>query len=374
MIEVVLVDNKKLLKEFVAFPDKLYKGNKYRVPQLHTFENSTLAKDKNPAFEHCDAKYWLAYKEGKIVGRIAGIINHKANEIWNENRVRFGWIDFIDDLEVSSILLKTVEDWGLSMGVKEIHGPMGFSDMDLEGMLVEGYEELGTQAVIYNYPYYPEHLEKHKFSKDVDWVQFEIKIPDAMHEKLARVSSIVKRKYGLKAFSPKKSKDLLPYTKDMFEVLNEGYKNLYGFVPLTEKQIQHYTDQYFSMINPKYVCFIIDEETDKVVGFAVAVLSLSKAMIKAKGKLYPFGFVNIIKDLYKNDTADLLLQAVLPQYQNKGVAGIFFESFLQAFIDNGIKTVVSSHALENNTASFATYKNYEHRQHIRRRCYKKFLP
>jgi hypothetical protein len=373
MITIVPVNSRNELKSFIAFPYKLYKGNKYKVPQLHTYEKSALSSDINPAFDFCEAQYWLAYKNNQIVGRIAGIINKRANERWNEKAVRFGWIDFIDDTAVSETLLITVEEWGKSKGMSKVQGPLGFSDMDLEGMLVEGFEEMGTQAVIYNYPYYPIHIEKQGYSKDVDWIQFEIKVPDKIPDKVKRISELVQQKYRLKILNFKKAKDLLPYAEKMFYTLNEGFKDLYGFVPLTDKQIKHYIKLYFSMVNPKYVSFVVDKNND-IVGFGLGFLSLSKALIKAKGKLFPFGFVHILKAMRKNDTADLLLQAVKDEYKSKGVPALFYAHMLQAFIDTGVKTVISSHVLEQNRNSWLMFtKGYEARQHMRRRSYVKHL-
>ena len=362
------VVSKSDLKKFIVFPDKLYKGNKYRVPQLHMYEKAALMPEKNPAFEFCEAKYWLAYKNKKIVGRIAAIINHKSNEIWNEKHMRFGWIDFIDDIEVSSLLIKTVENWAKQKGMTAVHGPLGFSDMDLEGMLIEGFNEIATQATIYNYPYYPVHLEKLGYSKDTDWVQFEIKIPDKVPEKLKRISSLVLKKYNLKILETKKPKDLLPYAKSMFYTLNEAFKSLYGFVPLTDKQIKRYTKDYFSAIDVKYVCFVLDEN-DEVAGFGLSILSLSEALQKANGKLFPTGFIHVLKALRKNNKVDMLLQAVKPEYQNKGVVAIFYTNMMQAYIDNDIEIAISSHALEDNKSAFLMFKDYEIRQHLKRRCY-----
>lgn len=370
MIQIKEVQTKKQLSHFVKFPDTLYKGNKFRVPPFHSHEKSLLSPYKNPAFEFCEAKYWLAYQNEKIVGRIAGIMNKKANTIWKEKTIRFGWIDFVDNTEVSSALIKTVEDWGKSHGMTKVQGPMGFTDMDLEGMLVEGFDETGTQAVLYNYPYYPVHLEKHGYRKDVDWVQFKILVPDKVPDKIKRVSEIVQKKYNLRALKAKKPLDLIPYAKKMFDTLNISFKDLYGFVPLTEKQIDFYIKQYFSMINPKYACFVIDG-SDNVAGFGISFASLSEAMIKSKGKLFPTGFIHVLRAMRKNDKVDLLLQGVRPEYQNKGVPAIFFSEMMQAYIDNGVKTAISSHALEHNQSSFLMYKDYEHRQHLRRRSYAK---
>jgi len=362
------VKSKSDLRKFIAFPDKLYKNNNYRVPQLHMYERAALIPEKNPAFEFCEAKYWLAYKDNKIAGRIAAIINHKSNEIWNEKHMRFGWIDFIDDLEVSEALIKTVEKWAKQKGMTAVHGPLGFSDMDLEGMLIEGFDEIATQATIYNYPYYPVHLEKLGYSKDTDWIQFEIKVPEKVPEKLKRMSSLVLEKYNLKILEAKKPKEVLPYAKSMFYTLNEAFKSLYGFVPLTDKQIEKYTKDYFSAVDLKYICFVMDKN-DEVAGFGISFPSLSEAMQKANGKLFPFGFIHILKALRKNNKVDMLLQAVKPEYQNKGVAAVFYTKMMQSYIDNGIETAISSHALEDNKSAFLMFKNYETRQHLKRRCY-----
>ena len=367
-IEIKEVESKSDLNKFIAFPNKLYSGNKYRVPQLHSFEKSTLTPEKNPAFEFCEARYWLAYKGNKIVGRIAGIINHKSNEIWNEKHMRFGWIDFIDDLEVSKILIETVEEWAKQKGLTAMHGPLGFTDMDLEGMLVEGFDEIGTQAVIYNYPYYPVHLEKLGYVKDVDWVQLEVKIPKQVPDKIKRISKLVQEKYELNLLTIKSAKEIRPYTKSMFITLNDSFKDLYGFVPLTDKQIEYYTEQYFSMVNPKYIGFVVDKN-EKVVAFGIGFLSLSKALMKANGKLFPFGFIHLLKAMRKNNTLDLLLHSVRPEYQGKGVPAIFYENMTQACIDTGVHTAITSHIVEDNKPSLQMFNPYETRQHLRRRAY-----
>ncbi len=367
-IEIKEVESKSDLNKFIAFPNKLYSGNKYRVPQLHSFEKSTLTPEKNPAFEFCEARYWLAYKENNIVGRIAGIINYKSNEIWNEKHMRFGWIDFIDDLEVSKILIETVEEWAKQKGLTAMHGPLGFTDMDLEGMLVEGFDEIGTQAVIYNYPYYPVHLEKLGYAKDIDWVQLEVKIPKQVPDKIKRMSKLVQEKYGLNLLTVKSAKEIRPYTKSMFITLNDSFKDLYGFVPLTDKQIEYYTEQYFSMVNPKYIGFVVDKN-EKVVAFGIGFLSLSKALMKANGKLFPFGFIHLLKAMRKNNTLDLLLHSVRPEYQGKGVPAIFYENMTQACIDTGVHTAITSHIVEDNKPSLQMFNPYETRQHLRRRAY-----
>ena len=372
MIEIQEVQTKKQLSDFIKFPDVLYSGDMFRVPQLHVYEKTILQAEKNPAFKFCKAKYWLAYSDKKIVGRIAGIINEKANEVLNEKITRFGWIDFVDNANVSAALITTVEQWGKLNGMQKIQGPMGFTDMDLEGMLVDGCDEVGTQAVIYTYPYYPKHLENLGYEKDADWIQFEIKVPDKVPEKIKRISEIVQKKYNLRPLKVKNAKHLITYAAKMFQTLNESFVDLYGFVPLTDKQIDFYISQYFSMINPKFVSFILDKDDD-VVGFGISFASLSSAMIKAKGKLFPTGFIHLLKSMYKNDKVDMLLQGVKPKYKNKGIPAIFFSEMMQAYIDSGIKTAISSHALENNQSAFLMFDDFEYRQHLRRRSYAKQL-
>lgn len=363
------VQSAKELNRFLAFPNALYKDNPFRVPQLFGFERSTLSPSKNPAHAFCKTKYFLAYKGKQVVGRIAGIIHQRANEKWNENRVRFGWIDFVDDIAVSAALIQAVEDWGKSEGMTAIHGPLGFSDMDLEGMLIDGFNELGTQAVIYNHPYYPEHMELLGFTKDVDWVQMEIKVPEKVPEKLKRFADLIAEKYEFRTLKVKKAKEIIPYAKKMFQTLNAAFVDLYGFVQLTDEQIDYYIKQYFSIVKPEYICFVLDKKDD-VVGFGISMPSMSKALIKARGKLFPFGFIPVLQSIYgKNDLIDMYLTGIRPDYKGKGVHAIFFNEMTQAYIDNGIKLAISSPQLENNSNALKLWKHYDYREHIRRRCF-----
>lgn len=367
------VKTKAELKDFIKFPDRLYKKNPYRVPPLHMFEEVILNREKNPAFDTCDAIYFLAYRGKEIVGRIAGIINWKYNELWNKNYARFSWIDFIDDYEVSALLLSKVEEWAKSNNLTGIHGPLGFTDLDMEGMLIDGFEEMGTQAVIYNYPYYKDHMEKYGYYKDTDWVQYEIKVPDEVPARLKKFSRIIKAKYEVRSLTFKNAKEVLPWAKKMFITLNESFKDLYGFVPLSDKQIEFYTKHYFSAINPKYLSFIVDKN-DEVIGFGITMMSLTKALIKAKGKLLPFGFLHILKALkLKNDTTDMFLQAVRPDYQNKGVTAIIYSETMQAYIDNGVKLAITGVQLEDNLSAQLLFDSYENRMHLKRRCFIKFI-
>ena len=273
-IEIKEVKTKKELRKFAKFNIELYKDNPYHVPSLVDEEVMTLSKDKNPAFEKCEAIYYLAYKDNKIVGRIAGIIVHESNKIWNQKHARFGFVDFIDDIEVVDALFKAVTAWAKEKGMTALHGPLGFTDMDHEGMLVEGFEMLGTMATIYNFPYYPQHLERIGFVKDQDWIEYKVDIPDCVPEKHLRIGEIVKQKYGLKILKFKKRKEIWPYANKIFETLNEAYAKLYAFSPLTSKQIEYYIKMYIPMLRLNLITIIIRESDDAVVGFAITLPSL----------------------------------------------------------------------------------------------------
>lgn len=360
------------MKKFISFPYKLYAGSKYWVPPLRFDEMNTLRKDKNPAFDFCEAKYWLAHKDGKIAGRIAGIINTRYIEKWKNKYARFGWIDFIDDESVSKLLLDKVENWARENGMEAIQGPLGFTDLDYEGMLIEGFEELGTLATIYNYSYYPKHLEKYGYTKDIDWVEFEIKAPKEVPEKINRIANIALERSNLRVLKVKKSKDLLPYAKDMFNVLNVAYRDIFGFVPLTDKQVDLYVKQYFGFIRPEYISIVLDKN-DRVAAFAITMPSLSKALQKSNGRLFPFGFIYILKAMKKNNLIDLYLIGVLPEYQGKGVNSILIKELAKIFISKKIAKTETNVELENNYKVQAQWKLFEKRQHKRRRCYIKYL-
>ena len=366
------VKSKKTLKEFVAFPYKLYKGNKYWIPQLIKDEMKLFQKDKNPAFEFCDAKLWLAYQNEKIVGRVVGFINYRFIEKWQDKYCRFGWIDFIDDENVSKALINTVENWAKENGMEAVHGPLGFTDLDPEGMLIEGFEELGTIATIYNYPYYPEHLKKLGYNKDTDWVEYEIKVPDKVPEKIERIANIVLKKNKLRILRASKIKELKPYMSDLFHMLNTAYKELYGFVPLSEKQIQSYIKQYIGFANPELISIILDKN-NKVAAFGLTFPSLSKSFQKANGKLFPFGFIHILKALKKNNLIDLYLVAVRPNLQGKGVNALLFSELIKIYIDHKFEKAESNPELETNTKVQAQWKYFDRRQHKRRRCFIKNL-
>jgi GNAT superfamily N-acetyltransferase len=371
-VEIRPVTGIRDLKQFVSFPYSLYAGNPFWVPPLRSTELQTFRWDKNPAFEFCEAKYWLAFKDRKIVGRVAGILNKAYNELWGKKTLRFGYLEFIDDDEVSAALLRTVEVWAREKGAEFVHGPLGFTDLDPEGMLVEGFEELATMTTIYNFSYYPVHLEKNGYQKDVDWVEFQVKVPADIHEKLKRLADVVARKNNLKVLQVKRRQELLPYAKEIFHLLNESYKGLYGVVPLTEKQIDMYIHQYFGLIRHDYISVILDRE-NRVAAFGITIPSLSKALRKSWGRLFPFGFIHMLRALRKNDTVEMLLIAVRPDLQGKGVNGLLMHEFNKTYVRHNILKAETNPELETNTRVQAQWKFFDTRQHKRRRCYIKYL-
>lgn len=362
------VKTKKELKSFIKFQNKLYRGNANYVPPILDFEWSTLHWEKNPAFDFCEARYWLALQDGEIVGRIAGIV-HGA-EIQAKPLIRFGWFDFIDDQEVSKILLDEVINWAKSKNLTGIHGPLGFTDLDFEGSLIEGFEHLSTQATIYNYPYYRQHFEAFGFKKAVDWLEIRMDIPDVMPPRLERAANLVANRFKLEIKQFKNAKEILPYANAVFELLNEAYSDLYGYYPLTEKQIKYYVDQYFGFIRKEYVSLVVNEQ-DEVIAFAITLPSLSKAFRKAKGSLYPFGFIHVLKAFYGNEDLDLFLIGVKPGYQRMGAAPLIFHTLLTTAMKNKVKTCASGPMLENNKNVLNLWNDFEDylTGQVRRRCY-----
>lgn len=377
-ISIKKVTNKKELKTFIRFNYELYKNNPYSVPDLYSDMVNTFSPEKNAALDFCDADYFLAYRDGKVVGRVAAIINRNANATWNKKEVRFGWIDFIDDEEVSKKLIETVENWGRERGMDCIVGPLGFSDMDAEGMLIEGFDELSTMATIYNYPYYPEHMAKLGFEKDADWVELSLKVPDAVPEKMARIARIVEQKYNLRVRHVKNAKEAREsgVGQRLFELINETYAHLYGFSKMTDKQIKHYLDMYLPILDFRMVSFV-EDENGELVAVGVSIPSLSRALQKAKGKLFPFGWFHLLKALfltkYRSKTLDLLLVGVKSEYQDKGVNSMLFADLIPRYQELGFEYGESNPELELNTKVQAQWKYFETRQHKRRRCFKKGL-
>ena len=371
-ITIKKVTTSKELKTFIRFNYEMYKENPYSVPDLYDDMLNTFSRDKNAAFEFCEADYFLAYKDNKLVGRVAAIMNNRANETSNKKEVRFGWIDFIDDAEVSDALLKTVEAWGKDRGATEIVGPLGFTDFDAEGMLVEGFDQLSTMSTIYNYPYYPEHMAKHGYEKDADWVEFKIYIPDAIPDKHKRISEIIMRKYGLKIVKCT-SKDIKKYGQAIFDLMNEAYSQLYGYSALSPRQIKQYIKMFLPILDLRMVTLVVDSE-DQVIAAGISMPSLSEALQKAKGRLLPFGWYHLLKVIFLKKypkVLDLLLVAVKPEYQNKGVNALLFYDLIPVYQKIGFEYAESNPELELNDKVQAQWEYFKTEQHKRRRCFKK---
>ncbi|MDR1408220.1 MAG: GNAT family N-acetyltransferase [Tannerella sp.] len=368
------ITKKRDLKRFVKFNLTLYKHNPYHVPGLIDEEIMTLSEDKNPAFENGEAIYFMAYKDGKIAGRIAGLINRKSNETWNQEYARFGFVDFIDDDEVVDKLFGAVEEWAKSKGLKALHGPLGFTDMDHEGMLVHGFDQMSTMATIYNHPYYPQQLERIGYVKDKDWFEFKIYVPREVPEKHLRIGEIVKQKYGLKIVKFKKRKEIWPYAYRIFDTMNKAYAPLYGFTELTEKQINYYVGMYIPMLRLDFVTIVIRKEDDAVVGFGITMPNLSHALRKAKGRFFPFGFIHLLKALYlKPKVVDLYLIGVLPEYRNKGLNTLMFNDLIPIYSKQGIEYAESNPELETNIAVQSQWDYFRREHHKTRRAYIKHL-
>ena len=361
------------LKKFAKFPIDLYKGNEYYVPSLVLDEVGTLDAKNNPAFDFCESVYYMAYKDGKPVGRIAGIINRKVNEKTGEKAARFGFVDFIDDREVSEALFDAVENWAKSKGMDQIHGPLGFTDMDPEGLLIEGFDQLGTMSAIYNHPYYRQHIEDRGYEKAVDWVEYKIKVPEGVPEKHQRISDIVQRKYNLRIVKFKNASEVYKgnYGQKIFDLINHAYADLYGYSNLSQRQIDYYVKMYIPLLRLENVTVIVDEH-DELIAVGIALPSLSKALQKSRGRLFPIGFIHLLKALKgKNDGVDLLLVAVRPDYQSKGGNALLFSDLIPVFIRNGYKYAESNPELEMNEKVQSQWQYFERVQHKRRRAYTK---
>ena len=374
-ITIKKVSTKRELTKFIRFNYELYKGNPYSVPDLCSDMHNTFSKEKNAAFEFCEADYFLAYKDNRIVGRIAAIVNNRANEKWECKNVRFGWIDFIDDLEVSAALIKTVEEWGRERGMNKMVGPLGFTDFDAEGMLIDGYDQLSTMATIYNYPYYSEHMEKLGLTKEVDWVEYKVFVPDAVPEKHKRISEIIMKKYNLRIKKYTSGKKLeKEYGQQIFQIINEAYSPLYGYSPLTPRQIEQYVKMYLPIVDLDMVTLIVNEK-DELISAAICMPSLSKALQKAHGRLFPFGWYHLLKALYmkrrRANIVDLLLIAVKPEFQNKGVNALLFYDLIPVFQKASFSFGESHPELEYNNKVQAQWEYFEYEQHKRRRVFTK---
>jgi GNAT superfamily N-acetyltransferase len=372
-VEIREVVTKSDLKTFIWFGINMYKDSPYAAPPLYMDDKLNLEKGSNPALDFCDTSYFIAYKEGVPVGRIACIINPVANETWHQRNARFGWVDFIDDPEVSRALFDTAETWAKSKGMKSIHGPLGFTDFDHEGMLIEGFDKPGTLATIYNYPYYPVHIEQLGYRKDVDFNEYLITVPRAFPEKYFRIADIVKKKYQLTAKHFKSRKEVVKnYAIKIFELLNVCYKDLYGFTQLNQAQINFYIKLYFSFFRLDTISIVVDKD-DNVVALGIGMPSFTKALQKAKGSLFPFGWFYMLNAIRKNTIIDLYLMAVHPDYQNKGVNSILFAEIMPNAAKNGYIYAESNPELETNTKMSAQWGSFEHINHKKRRVFIKDL-
>lgn len=377
-IEIKKVESRRDLCKFIDFHNELYKGNPYHVPNLYFDEMNTFRKDKNAAFDFCEAEYFMAYRDGKAVGRVAAIINHSANKKWERESVRFGWIDFVDDIEVSKALLKAVEDYGKSKGMKEIVGPLGFTDMDPEGMLLYGYDQLGTQATAYNYPYYPEHMGRMGgWEKDNDYVEYKLYVPEEMPEKYATIAKMIQKRYNLQVKKLKRNEIYGEngYGKKIFDVVNETFKDLYGYSKLTDRQIEQYVKMYLPMADLDLITIIEDWNTPdhKVVGVGISIPSLARALQKCGGKLFPFGWWHILRALkfHKTEVVDLLLVGVLPEYRQKGANALLFYDLIPHYQRLGFKWGETHVEMETNMKVQGQWQYLNREIHKRRRCYKK---
>ena len=376
MVEIKEVTTKADLGLFVQFYYDLYRGNDCAVPFLYSEEMATLRSDKNPSFECCESKYFLAYKDGKIAGRVAAIINRRANERWNCLQVRFGWFDFIDDIDVSTALLKAVEDWGIEKGMNEIAGPLGFIDTDREGMLVEGFDQLSTMYINYNYPYYPQHMERMEgFRKDNDYLEMKVKVPEVVPEKFAKLTEMVKKRYGLRVHKFTR-RELIEqnYGRRVFQLLNATYKDLYGFSQLSETQVDKLVNDYIKIADLNLVTAIMDG--DKMVGFGITFPSFSRALQKTRdGRFLPFGWWHLLKILkwHKTPIVDLLLIGVLPEYRAKGANALIFDDLIRQFQAYGFEWAETGPQMETNEGVLSHWQYLESINHRRHRCYRKKL-
>ncbi len=363
----------KSLRKFVQFGTDFYKNNPYFVPPLRSDDVDTLNPQKNPAFDFCESEYFMAYKDGKAVGRIAAIINHQVNEKENKKVVRFGFVEFTDDYEVSHSLFDAVAEWGKSKGMNAILGPLGFTDMDHEGALIEGFDQLSTMATIYNYPYYQAHYEKYGMSGKADWVEFKMTVPESIPEKHLRISEIVKKKYGLKTVKYTSRKRLVEEVgHPFFALINEAYNDLFGYSPLSDRQIDHYIKIYLPMLRLDHLSIIKDSD-DNLIGMGVAIPSMSRALQKSHGRMLPFGWYHLLKAMYANktDIVDLLLVAIKPEYQSKGVNALLFTDLIPTFQKCGYKYAESNPELETNQKVQSQWQYFETQQHKRRRAFGK---
>ncbi len=367
------VTTKNELRKFVDVPNVLYRDVPQFVPAFYGDDLADWDKKQNPAFEYCEGKTFLAYKNGKIVGRIGAILSHKSNEKWGTKRMRFSQVDFIDDIEVSSALFSAVEEWAKEKGCNQVHGPLGFCDLDREGMLIDGYDKRNMFITYYNHPYYNEHLEKLGYNKDTDWVEYKIMVPEKHSDvaiKMHRIAERVLKRGNYHKAKVKTRFGYKPYISKVFELVNKAYAPLYGVVELSERQVKKYSTKFIPLLNPKYCCFVLDEK-DELVAFGVSVPSVANAIKKSNGRLFPFGWVGVLRAFSESDALDMLLIAVRPDLQGSGLNAVILDHLIGNCNKNGITYAETGPMLETNAKILAQWKTFEKQLHKRRRCYVK---
>lgn len=367
-IVIKKVDNKKLLKEFVEFPNKLYKGNKYYVPDLFQDEMNSFDRSKNVNYEINETVEFLAYKDGKVAGRISGLINNPYNALKNISELRFNHFDVIDDVEVSRALFNAIGEWGLEKGLVTFDGPIGHNDLDKQGMLMDGYEEPGMFITNYNYPYYVKHMEALGFVKDVDWIELRIKCPEISNPRIEKVSAFLLEKYNYKKVRVRNIKELNPYIPELFKVYNEAFAPLHGVVPLNQRQIDMYVKNYISMLNFDYISLVLNSK-DEMVGLAVLAPDLTPALQKNRGKLFPFGWIPLLHSLKHPKVLDMFFIAVKPEYQGQGINGILMSDITSRAIKNGVTCAETGPELEDNAKVISQWKDFDAQIIRKRRCW-----
>ncbi|MBB6461168.1 hypothetical protein [Flammeovirga kamogawensis] len=371
-IEIREVENKKEQKQFVDVQFKIYKGNEFWVPPIKKDE-LTVFDENNPFKKFCDTQYWIAYKDNEPVGRIGAIINKKYNEKEGKDNVRFTRLEFIDDREVVQKLLETAEKWGKERGMTGIVGPLGFTNLDHQGMMVEGFDHLPSVASEYHLPYYKDHLEALGYDKLVDWIEFRLTLDQAIIDKGARGAALLMKRTKTKMISFNSSKELLEYADGIFNLLGEAFKDLYSVIEFDADMVEYYKKKFLKMISPKYVKVLVSEEDGEMMGFVIGLPSLSKALQKANGSIWPFGWYHIYKALNNNDTCDMLLTAATPKLQRLGGGVMLVGELQKTMAENGIKYLETTGMFETNQKAIQNWKNYDHIQHKRKRCFTKEL-
>ncbi len=366
------IDSKADFKKFVQLPFDIYKGNAYWVPPIKDDELKALSPETNPAFKYNTAQFWLAERDGKVVGRIGAIIAPAANEKYNEKMCRLTRIEFVDDAEVSKLLIDTVEKYALEQGMDGVHGPLGFTNLDHQAMLVEGFDQLPSIASEYHLPYYHQHLEALGYGKEIDWVEFKLKVLKEIPEKAVKLNDLIKKRYSLTVKSFNNKEELKVVAMDVFHLLNTAFGELFSFVPMPDDLLEFYVNKYIEVLNPKFVK-VVEDKDGKIIGFIISLPSLSEAMQKANGKLFPFGFIHITKALKNPKVADLLLTGIHPDWQAQGVSALLITELQQIMIEHGVEWVETTGMIETNEKAINHWKNYEHIQHKRKRCYRKML-